>query len=147
LDTLALAAYGAVVASLAILVSGASLGWQIYTWRRDRNTSVQVELYQRGGRVTIRATNDSQHQIRIRRVELQRQYGSGEVLKQTTIRKGARIPDWVQPHDSGETWWLESELEEAKFDLREPLVARVVAGNTRFQSEPVTIQPRHHVSR
>jgi hypothetical protein len=67
-------------------------------------------------------------------------------LKQTTIRKGARIPDWVQPHDSGETWWLESELEEAKFDLREPLVARVVAGNARFQSEPVKIQPRHHES-
>lgn len=148
MDSLAL--YGAVVASLAFLVSGSSLGWQIYSWHRDRTTSVAVELYTRGERVTIRAINHSGHPIRIRRAELQLQDGSGEwvVPSHEVIPNDEGIPGVIPPHDSRFTWCLISEMEQAKFDLYEPFVARVVAGNgQRFRSEPFTIQPRPHGSR
>ena len=144
-----LALYGAIVATFAILLSLASLGWQIYSWRRDRSTNVEVKLTygvvgvgpQLAGAVIITAINHSRHPIRINSAGLELQDGSGNWTIKPSIPNGAGLPGVVSPNDSADTWWFMDEIKNAKFDLRKPLVARVVAGNDqRFRSKRTTIR-------
>jgi len=132
-----LALYGAIVATVAIFLSGGALLWQEYTWRRDRSTSVEVQLtvgfLTFGPRaeqaVIITAVNNSRHPIRINSAGIEAQDGSDNWAFQPITPNGATIPGTVQPHDSAQTWWLWEEFEGAGFDAHKPLVARVIAGN------------------
>ena len=140
-----LAVYGAITATVAILLSGASLAWQVYSWRRERVTDIKVEVSlgfltfgpQVEQAVFITASNRSEHAIRINSAGLGSQDGSGNWAIQPMAPNGATIPGTVQPHDSAQTWWLWEAFEAAGFDPHKPVVGRVVAGNgEKFRSKP-----------
>lgn len=69
----ALAIYAAVVGTPSMLVAGASLGWQIHSWRRQRLSLMRVFLRVTEDRfavlgpwfVTVTAVNQSDHQVRV----------------------------------------------------------------------------------
>jgi hypothetical protein len=138
-----LAIYGA-------LVGTAAFGWQIYSWRRDRSTNVEVRLSQgvltpsMKEAVFIEAINHSNHPIRINTAGLVLQDRSGDwAVSQEFAQGGLGLPGVVAPNDSGQTWWSMGEVEQARFDLHKPIVARVVAGKgMRFHSKPTTLRKR-----
>lgn len=146
-----LALYGAVVGSVSILLAVVSLGWQIYSWRRERSTNIEVKVSNAilnlpagpSEAVLITAINRSRHPIRINSAGLELQDGSGHWSIKPVIPNGAGVPGVIPPDDSADTWWFVEEVEQAKFDLYKPLVARVSAGNgMRFRSKPVTLRTR-----
>ena len=119
-----LAAYGAVVATGAI-------GWQVYAWRRDRETKVLVELGNAfigiGGEpvevALITVINLSAHKIRTNSAGLEMQDGSRNCLVQPSSR--GDVPGMIDSLDSAVTWWTIDEVKQAGFDLYKPIVARV----------------------
>jgi hypothetical protein len=144
-----LALYGAIVGSVSILLAGGSLGWQIYTWRRDRGTKVEVKLSNAilglpigpTEAVIITAINHSRHPIRINSTGLELQDGSRNWSILPYVQAGAGLPGTIQPNDSADTWWFLDDIKKVGIDLRKPLVAKVVAGNDqRFRSKPQTLR-------
>jgi hypothetical protein len=123
-----LALYGAIVATVA-------LGWQVYSWGRDRTTRVEVKvsvaltLPNVGQVVLISAINHSRHAIRINSAGLEAQDGSGNWLIQPVPPNGASIPGTVQPHDQAQTYFLWDEFMRAGLDPRKPVIARVNAAD------------------
>ncbi len=146
-----LALYGAIVGSVSILLSVASLGWQIYSWRRDRSTNVEVQLsygvigLPTGAQeaVIITAINHSRHPIRINSAGLELQDGSRNWTIKPSIPNGASLPGTIDPNDSATTWWFQSEVEQVKIDVYKPLVARVMAANGQpFRSKRRPLRKR-----
>jgi hypothetical protein len=145
-----LALYGAVVGTAAILLSAAALGWQVYSWRRDRSTSVEVKLSNGfltfGPRleaaVMITAVNHSRHPVKINPAGLKRQDRSELWAIKTVVPSGAGLPGVVAPGDSADTWWFLGEIGGAGLDLYKPLIARVTTGTGSFESKPTTLRER-----
>ncbi len=144
-----IAVYGAIVGSVSILLSVATLSWQVYSWRRDRSTNVEVKLSNAilglpigpAEAVMITAINHSRHPIRINSAGLELQDGSKNWSILPYVQAGAGLPGTIQPNDSADTWWFLDDIKKVGIDLRKPLVAKVVAGNDRrFRSKPQTLR-------
>ena len=137
-----LAAYGAVVATGAV-------AWQVYTWRRDRETRVVVELGNAfiGIRdepvevALIKVTNLSAHKIRTHSAGLEMQDGSRNWLVQSSAR--GDVPGVIESLDSAVTWWTIDEVKQAGFDLYKPVCARVsLATGQRFRSKGLALRTK-----
>lgn len=137
-----LAAYGAVVATGAV-------AWQVYAWRRDRETKVVVELGNAfiGIRdepvevALIRVTNLSGHKIRAHAAGLEMQDGSRNWLVQPSVR--GDVPGIIESLDSAVTWWTVDEVRQAGFDLYKPICARVnLADGQRFRSKATALRSK-----
>jgi len=116
-----LALYGAIVGSFSILLAGASLGWQVYSWRRDRRTKVEVKLSNAilglpigpTEAVIITAINHSRHSIRINSAGLELQDGSRNWSILPYIQAGAGLPGTIPPNDSADTWWFMDDIKKS----------------------------------
>lgn len=146
-----LAIYGAVVATVSIVLAIGSLVWQVYSWWHDRRTNVKVRLSyaflkfasQLEDVVMITVLNHSHHPVRINSVGLEVQDSSGRWAVSQMIPSGASIPGTIAPRASAETWWLLDEVRQAGFDLYKPLVARANASTgDRFRSKRTTLRTR-----
>ena len=137
-----LAVYGAIVATGA----GA---WQVYIWRRDRETKVLVELGNafigiRGEPVEvalITVINLSGHKIRTNSAGLEMQDGSRNWLVQPSSR--GDVPGLIDSLDSAITWWTIDEVKQAGFDLYKPIVARVnLSTGKRLRSKRTALRSK-----
>ncbi len=140
--TTAIAVYAAVVAT----VSG---GWQVYTWRRDRQTRIDVSVtnafltFDQGlsPMALITAVNRSRHPVRVESMGFDVQDESGRTLVITAQPPGSTLPGEVRPQDSGKTWIEQAELASRGFDLTRPLAGWVNdATGKRHRSKRVTLR-------
>jgi hypothetical protein len=144
-DVTALAIYAGVVATIGV-------GWQVYSWRRDRTTRLRVELEPGaveniGGGwrpvAAITLVNKSQHASRVTQVGFEPQSGRGilAVFPSQLIAGAGSIPATIEPHDSTTVMLPIELLEGSEVDTHRPLVAWARAGDgTRARSRPATLQ-------
>lgn len=130
------AVYGAVTATLSLVVGGAALGWQIYSWRRSRKTVVEVEVSMGfltfGPRVEqaviLTAINHSEHPVRVTSTGILAQDGSDNVLTQLAPPPGSQLPGEIPPRDSRQTWYEPGDLARNGIDVLRPVVGQVRLG-------------------
>jgi hypothetical protein len=123
-----LTVYGAIVGSLSFPLALAAFGWQVYSWRRDRSTRVEVKLSNAfvglptgpEQAVVITAINHSRHPIRVNSAGLELQDGSGNWSIKPYAPNGAGIPGVIQPNDSADSWWFLGEVAHVGLDLYKP---------------------------
>jgi hypothetical protein len=109
-----LALLGAITGVLGLISGFVALGWNVYTWKTERQTRIQVDLYPinlgepRLG-YAIRVRNRSDHRIEIDQIRLE--WIEGGILRQVALvgkkLPGApyvRVPGSVDAHSAGATY-------------------------------------------
>ncbi|HEY2053950.1 MAG TPA: hypothetical protein VGH14_08460 [Solirubrobacterales bacterium] len=139
----------AVVAAYAAVVATASLAWQFYAWRhRQQNrvaVSVRLAIASPAPGVTVHAlsitaTNNSEHAVRVTGVGLDLNRRDGWQFHQAAPIYGATLPGVVQPHDAGVAMIDREGAEGEGLNLTEPVVAWVrLATGEIVNSEPTQI--------
>lgn len=140
-----LAIYAAVIATL-------SLAWQISRWYREHGNRVEVAVKfafltygsQLRDTIAIRATNRSEHAVRVISVGLNAQDGSGRTLQPISQIEGATLPGEVGPRDHAEAFIPVDQLDpDHGVDLYRPLTGWVtLATGETIQSKPSTLRQR-----
>jgi hypothetical protein len=102
--------YGAIVGTLALFVAAASLGWQVFIWRRERAETTEVDIgpvgLAGGAAVQIEVRNRSSQPIYVVGATLNVS-GAGpgfSVIHLVPGPAGASIPGAIAPNNSGRTW-------------------------------------------
>lgn len=75
--------------------------------------------------VSVKATNQSDHPVRVTGIGIDLQDGSCNSMHLATPNVGSSIPGVVQPHDSGDTWIAQAEVEKGGLNVYEPVRAWV----------------------
>ncbi len=130
-----IAVYGAVVGSISIVIAGAALGWQVYTWRHERGIHVEVRLSlgalvsDAGGvekALILTAINRGSQSVRVTSTGLLLQDGSNTVMTQVTQLPSAGLPGNIAQGDSAMMWFDLEEVMRAGIDLHKPVTGQVV---------------------
>jgi hypothetical protein len=138
-----------VVAAYAAVVATASLAWQIYAWRHRQKSRVVVSIRLAIASpapgvsvhaLSITATNNSEHAVRVTGVGLDLNRQDGWQLHQAMPLYGADLPGVIQPHDAGVAMVDREGAEGQGLNLSEPVVAwvRLATGET-VNSEPTQV--------
>jgi hypothetical protein len=137
------------VAAYAAVVATASLGWQIYAWRHRQKSrvavSVRLAIASPSPGVTVHvlsiaATNNSEHAVRVTGVGVDLNRKDGWQFHQAVAIYGATLPGVVQPHDAGVAMIDRGGAEAEGLSLAEPVVAWVrLATGEVVSSEPTQI--------
>jgi hypothetical protein len=140
--TTAIAIYGAVLSTAGVAVG---TGWEVYKWRRDRGTYIEVRtsLGITGGPVLliINVKNKSQHQVRVPEVGFKMQDESQNNMVITHPDLG-ELPLVVAPNDSGMIAVNERQAD-GRLDLYKPAIAYVrLSTDEYFYSKPTTLRKR-----
>jgi hypothetical protein len=111
--------FGAIVGALALVVALFAAGWSVYTWRTERRTHLEIDVYPgtispRVAGLIVRARNLSDHPVAIDRVRLE--YSYGRVIREV-ILSGAKvpggkytpIPGTIPAHAAGATYLTEKD--------------------------------------
>lgn len=138
-----------VVAAYAAVVATASLVWQIYAWRHRQKSrvvvSVRLAITSPAPGVTlhalsITATNNSEHAVRVTGAGLELNRPDGWQFHQALPLYGADLPGVIQPHDAGVAMVDREGAEGEGLDLAEPVVAWVrLATGEIVNSEPTQV--------
>ena len=128
------AVYGAVTGTVSLLVGGAALGWQVYSWRRSRKTVVEVKVSMGfltfGPRlqqaVILTAINHSEYPVRVTFTGILAQDGSDNVLTMIAPPPGSELPGEIPPRDSRRTWYEPGDL---AIDVFRPVIGQVSLGS------------------
>jgi hypothetical protein len=137
------------VAAYAAVIATASLGWQIYAWRHRQQSrvvvSVRLAISSPAPGVTVQAisitaTNNSEHAVRVTGAGLDLNRQDGWQFHQAAPIYGATLPGVIQPHDAGVAMIDRGGAEREGLDLTKPVVAwvRLATGET-INSEPTQV--------
>ncbi len=137
------------VAAYAAVVATASLGWQVYAWRhRQQNrvtVSVRLAIASPAPGVSVQAlsitaTNNSEHAVRVTGVGVDLNRRDGWQFHQPAPIHGATLPGIIQPHDAGVSMIDRENAEREGLDLTKPVVAWVrLATGEIVNSEPTQV--------
>jgi hypothetical protein len=135
------------IAGVALVVSALSAGFQIYAWRRDRSTRVEVRVSARfvhptGEHVVfIELINRSAHEVAITHLSFMPQRpGDPFLYIPRPFPEEEPIPIVIAPRRSKGLWVLRETLGEG-LDLDQPVRVRVSTGDAlNFDSEPVLLE-------
>lgn len=137
------------VAAYAAVVATASLAWQIYAWRHRQRSRVTVVVRLAIASlapgvtlqaITITATNNSEHAVRVTSVGLDLDRGDGWQFHQPVPIYGASLPGVIQPHDAGVGMIDRATAVGEGLDLGKPVVAWVrLATGEAVNSEPTQL--------
>jgi hypothetical protein len=141
-----------VFAIIGVLATTGGLGWKVYTWRRERQTRVQVKVTNalptygpenRPGEwcFQVEAINRSDHPIRVTSVGFG--LGEGNTVVQLQHPFPSALPHEIRPHDSGFTLFEVNELEARGMDTYGEIVGFVdTSDGNRFRSAPKGLRSR-----
>jgi hypothetical protein len=137
------------VAAYAAVVATASLVWQIYAWRHRQQSRVTVAVRLAIASpapgvtlqaITITATNNSEHAVRVAGVGLDLNRRDGWQFHQPAPIYGADLPGVIQPHDSRVSMIDRNDAENEGLNLAEPIVGWVrLATDEVVKSEPTQL--------
>lgn len=124
---------GDVIAIYAAVAATASIGWEVFKWRRSQATRVEVvpELGYTWGPLgnknilTIHAINRSEYAVNVTGVGLRSQTNPRAMVHLTLKPHGATLPGPVEPRSSAMTYGDKAELEAEGFDFSRPVTAWV----------------------
>jgi hypothetical protein len=142
----------AVVAAYAAIVATASLAWQVYAWhhRQQSRVAVSVRLAVASPAagvtlhaISITATNNSEHPVRVAGVGLDLNRQDGWQFHQPTPIHGATLPGVIQARDAGVAMVDRATAEGEGLDLTKPVVAwvRLATGETITSEATQLIRP------
>ena len=134
------------IAGLALVVAALSAGFQIYAWRRDRSTRVEVRVSARfvhptGDHVIyIELINHSNHDVAVTHISFNPQRPDGGFLYiPRPFPVEQPIPIVMPPRRSKAEWVLRETLAD-KLDLDKPVQALVSTDDgLDFDSKPVVL--------
>jgi hypothetical protein len=145
---LAVDALSTSIASVALLVSVVSAGFQIYAWRRDRSTRPDVRVSARfvhpsGEHVVyIELVNHSNHEVAVTHVSFMPQKpGDNFLYIPRPLPVEEPIPIVIPPRRSKAVWVLRETLAE-KLDLDQPVRAHVSTDDRLDFDSPATLLDR-----
>jgi hypothetical protein len=134
------------VAAYAAVVGTAALGWEVWKAVQARRLKVEVDLAnamlayparEPAWSAQIQVRNHGDHQINVTSAGLYTQDGTDQRVVMIRQQPGATLPGVVGPHDSGFTYFLEDELQNAGLDWFRPLVAwAALSTGERVNSKP-----------
>lgn len=144
------AVYGAVVSTIALLVAGGSLAWQVHQWRQRGEARADVSwclgvvgpapehgLPEPAPVLSITVVNRDDVPVNVSMLGLVVQDGSGDQWVKFRPAPWDTLPGRVAARDTGTQFITVADLEKDGFDLDKPIVAFASLSTGRIESAPL----------